>query len=75
MLIRTLSGKGNYADNSGHNIMRIFDLLPNFPFFTSERKPDYYIRVAWQVAERLKTQELRKLGKLKIMSKLHGSWT
>ena len=61
MLIRTLRGKENYADNPGHNIMRIFDLLPNFPFLTSERKPDYYIRVAWQVAERHKTQELKKL--------------
>ena len=26
----------------GHNIMRIFDVLPNFPFNTSEMKPDYY---------------------------------
>ena len=27
--------------NHGHNIMRIFDVLPNFPFTTSETKPDY----------------------------------
>ena len=27
--------------NDGHNIMRIFDVFPNFPFTTSETKPDY----------------------------------
>ena len=27
--------------NHVHNIMRIFDILPNFPFITSETKPDY----------------------------------
>ena len=27
--------------NHGHNIMRIFEVLPNFPFTRSERKPDY----------------------------------
>ena len=26
------------ADNHGHNIFRIFDVLPNFPFTTSETK-------------------------------------
>ena len=25
--------------NHGHNIMRFFDVLPNFPFTTSETKP------------------------------------
>ena len=31
-----------FADyNHGYNIMRIFDVLPNFPFTTSEKKPDY----------------------------------
>ena len=27
--------------NHGHNIMRIFDVLPNFPFTASDTKPDY----------------------------------
>ena len=27
--------------NHGHNILRIFDVLPNFPFTTGETKPDY----------------------------------
>ena len=25
-------GKRNFADNQFHNIFRIFDVLPNFPF-------------------------------------------
>ena len=28
--------------NHGHDIMRIFDVLPDFPFTTSETKPDYW---------------------------------
>ena len=27
--------------NHGHNIMRIFDVLPNFPFTASGTKSDY----------------------------------
>ena len=27
--------------NHGHNILRIFDVLPIFTFTTSEMKPDY----------------------------------
>ena len=30
-----------YVYNYGHNILRIFDVLPNFPFTTSEPRPDY----------------------------------
>ena len=26
--------------NYDHNILRVFDVLPNFPFTTSETKPD-----------------------------------
>ena len=42
-----------------HNILRLFDGLPNFPFTTSETMRDYYlqalyIQVASRVAERLK---------------------
>ena len=33
--------KKKMGDNHGHNIMRIFDVLPNFPFTTSETKLDY----------------------------------
>ena len=46
--------------NRFHTISRLFDVLPNFPFTTSETMGDYYlktwyIRVASRVAERLKT--------------------
>ena len=27
--------------NHGHNIMKMFDVLPNFPFTTTETKPNY----------------------------------
>ena len=33
---------GSQSQYHGHNIMRIFDVLPNFPFTTSETKPGYY---------------------------------
>ena len=46
--------------NQFHNILRFFDILPNFRFSTSETMPDYYLqtwymRVASRVAESLKT--------------------
>ena len=49
-----------FGCNHFHNILRLFDVLPNFPFTTSETMRDYYfetwyIRVASGVAERLKT--------------------
>ena len=45
--------------------MRLFDVLPNFAFTTSEPMGDYYlqtwcIRVASQVTKRCKTLEIRK---------------
>ena len=64
-------------NNHGHNIVRIFDVLANFPF-TNEAwllVINWYIRVASRVAELLKTQDLRKLEKFRIMSKLHGITT
>ena len=62
--------------NQFHNILRFFDVLPNFRFSTSETMRDYYlqtcyIRVASQVGERLKTYDLSKLGNIKKVSKLY----
>ena len=42
--------------NNFHNILRLFDVLPNFPFTTSETMRDYcletwYIRAVLRVAE------------------------
>ena len=41
MLIKTEKVKENFADNDGHNILRLFDVLPNFSVATSEIKRDY----------------------------------
>ena len=48
------------SHNQSHKILRLFDVLPNFSSTTSETMGDYqlerwYIPVASQVAERLKT--------------------
>ena len=55
--------------------MRLFDVLTNFPFTTSETVCDYYlqtwyIRVASRSAERLKAEDLMKLGNIRKVSKL-----
>ena len=62
--------------NQFHNILRLFDDLPNFPFATSETMGDYYlqtwyIRVGSRVAEPRKTQGLSKLGNIRKLSKPH----
>ena len=46
--------------NHFHNVLRLFDILPNFPFNTSETMRDYYLQtwylhVASRVAQQLKT--------------------
>ena len=32
-----------HANNQFHNILTIFDVLPNFPFTTNETMGDYYL--------------------------------
>ena len=36
-----ISSINDFEYSHGHNIMRIFDVLPNIPFITSEMKSDY----------------------------------
>ena len=65
-----------YTYNNFHNILRLFNVLPNFLITTSEAMHDYYLKtryiwVASQVAEKLKTEDLRKLGNIRKVSKLH----
>ena len=49
--------------NLGQNIRRLFDFLAKFVFTTSETELDYYHqKVSARVVERLKTQDLKKLG-------------
>ena len=50
----------NLEPNHFHNILRLFVVLTNFPFTTSQMMGDYYlqtwyIRVDSRVAEQLKT--------------------
>ena len=59
LLMKTSEAKENWIENQFHNVLRIFGVLPIFPFTTSERMCHYYlqtwyIRVASPVAERLK---------------------
>ena len=65
------------TSNHFHNILKLFDVLPNFPFTTSETMRDYYLQtwyvlVASQGAELLKTprhlptQEEKNLGSQEI---------
>ena len=62
--------KRKFSDNLGPSICRLFQFLEQFFFTTSETGLDYYhqkvsVRVASRVAERLNTQDLRKLGNFK----------
>ena len=55
--------------NPGHNILELYNILVQIRFTTSKTKLDNYsklgIRVASGVAERLKVQDLRRLGKIR----------
>ena len=49
-----------FDHNRFHNILRLFDILPNFLFTTSETMRDYYlstwyIRITFRVAEQPNT--------------------
>ena len=37
---KDIKGKRNFSDNLCHNILRPFDVLPNFPFTTCETNRD-----------------------------------
>ena len=39
--MKTQNAKENFSDNLSHNILRLFDVLPNFSFTTSEANRDY----------------------------------
>ena len=43
LLIRTQKAKENFADNHFHNILRLLDVSPNFPFITNETMRNYYL--------------------------------
>ena len=63
--------------NLGQKICRLFQFLAQFFFTTCETELDYYdqkvsVRFASRVAERLKTYDLRKLGKFKKIPEMLG---
>ena len=67
----------NMNYNLGQNIWRVFHFLVQVFFTTSETELDYYhqkvsVRVASRIAERLKTQDLRKLGNLRKIPEILG---
>ena len=39
--MKTQNAKKNFPENLGHNILRLFDVLPNFLFTASETNRDY----------------------------------
>ena len=54
--------------------MKLFDVLPNFPFTRRETISNFYletwyIRVTSQAAKRLKAYDLSKLGNITKLSK------
>ena len=42
-----IKAKENFGDSQLHNILRHFDVLPNFPSSTSEAMRDYYLKTLW----------------------------
>ena len=38
---KDIKTKKNFGGNHGHNILRLFDVLPNFPFTTIETNRRY----------------------------------
>ena len=76
MLIKTWRAEEYLEENQFDNILRLFDVSPNFDFTKSDPMGDYYIwtwyiRVESSVAKRLKTLELSQIGNIRKVSKLH----
>ena len=70
----TIQNTSNFW-NHFHNILRLFNVLPNFPFTTSEAMSNNYLqtwhtKVASRVDEQLKTYDLTKLGDISISDSL-----
>ena len=60
--------------NHFHNILRLLNVLPDFPLTASEtmrNSETWYILLAPRVVKQLKTYNLKKLGNIRKKSKLH----
>ena len=72
MLIKTYNAEDNFRDNHFHSNLRLFDVLPIFLLSTSETMHHYYLQIWYiRVVKRLKPEDLRKLGKIRKVSKHH----
>ena len=49
-----------FSDNHFHNILRLFGVLRNFAFTTSETMRDYYLWASWYIWVTLRVAELLK---------------
>ena len=72
-----VSQSGYCNCNPGHNILELYNILVKIRFTSSKTKLDIQYsklgtRVTSRVAERLKTQDLRKLGNIRKISSLGG---
>ena len=43
LLKKHKKAKEDFANNQVHNVLRIFDVLPDFPFTASETMRNYYL--------------------------------
>ena len=62
--------------NHFHNILRLFDVLPNFPLTTSETMRNFNYKhgkyeMPHKLLNDLRFNDLRKLGNIRKVSKLH----
>ena len=56
-----IKSKKIFADNQFHSILRLLDVLPNFPLTTSEMMGDYYLQ-KWLPNELPNDLKLTTLG-------------
>ena len=59
--------------NHFHNILRLFDVLPNISFTASETMGDYYgiYELLQELPNDLRLRKIRKLRNIRKVSKLH----
>ena len=63
--------KAALSHNHFYNILKLFDVLPNFPFTTSETMDDYYLET-WYIRGASRVSKRRKkLGNIRKVPKLH----
>ena len=59
--------------NHFHHIFRLFNVLPNFPFTTSETMRDFYLST-WDIPNALRLRILRNFGKVSKSHRMIAQW-